>query len=138
MAWTTQITNKIIIDGLLKVVVEFSDGIQTFKDRYETRNAQDANWLNYNIARRISDLEGVVAFADTIPIGTFTPTAIVTEVVVDETKLTPKEKYARKLKKLESLISAIKKGIISETDVDFIATKQWLIDNWSINYFDLF
>lgn len=138
MAWTTEIKSKTIVNGLLQVVVEFNDGTQTFTDRYETRSLQDANWLNDNVVRRINDLEGVVTFAGTINVGVFVPTAIVVEVVVDETKLTPKERYARKLKKFESLTSAIKKGIISNTDVDFLATKQWLTDNWSINFFDLF
>jgi hypothetical protein len=52
MAWTTEITSKIIVDGLLKVEVAFSDGKQVFKDRYETRSLQDVNWLDENIKRR--------------------------------------------------------------------------------------
>jgi hypothetical protein len=136
--WTTEIKSKEITDGLLKVTVGFTDGKQTFTDRYETRSTQDANWLNDNIARRISDLEGVVAFADTIPVGIFTTIKAPVEVVVDETKLTPREKYAKKLEKFEKLTNTIKKGIINDTDVDFIATKKWLSDNWNINYFDLF
>ena len=135
--WTTKITQKQIVSGLLQVVVEFTDGTQTFTDRYETRSTQDVNWLNDNIARRISDLEGVVSFADSITVGAFVPTKTV-EVVVDESKLTPKERYARKLQKFEKLTNTIKKGIINDTDPDFVATKAWLTTNWNINYFDLF
>jgi hypothetical protein len=135
--WTTEIKSKTIVNGLLQVVVSFSDGKQTFTDRYETRSSQDGNWLNDNIKRRITDLEGVVSFADTITVGAFVPIKAV-EVVVDESKLTPREKYAKKLEMFEKLVNAIKKGVISEAYPDFIATKAWLSANWNINYFDLF
>jgi hypothetical protein len=135
MAWTTEITSKIIVDGLLKVEVAFSDGKQVFKDRYETRSLQDANWLDENIKRRIADLEGVVTLADTIATGAY----IAKEPLpVDDTKITAKELYAKELAKFEKLVGVIKKGIIADDNVDFLASKQWLINNWSIDYIDLF
>ena len=130
MAWTTEITSKIIVDGLLKVEVAFSDGKQIFKDRYETRNLQDDNWLNDNIKRRISDLDGVIALADTIVKGEY----IVKEPLPVEPVITPKELYQKSLRKYNVLLRFVNDGIIENTNKDFVEAKDYLIKNFDISY----
>ena len=93
--WVTEIKSKTITNGLLQVVVSFSDGKQTFTDRYETRSTQDSNWLDENIKRRIADLDGVVSFADTIQVGVYSSET--KQDIIDNTILTKKDEYKNKL-----------------------------------------
>lgn len=133
--WTTEIISKSISNGVLQVVVSFSDGTQTFTDKYETRNGQDANWLNDNIKRRIDDLTSVVAFADTITLGNY---QIVEPVPTPEEPLEGKALYERKLKKFERMVAAIRKGATTDQNVNFINLKKWLKNNFDEQYLDLF
>lgn len=136
MAWTATVNSKIITNGMLKVNVSFTDGTQTFTENFETRSGQDANWLNDNINRRITDLTSVIAFADTISTGVFTPTKA--EVTPIEQTLTGKALYEYRLKLFEAMVSAIRKGIITDTNTSFVNLKNWLKNNFADEYIDLF
>jgi hypothetical protein len=131
MAWTAEITDKIIVDGLLKVTVQFSDGKQVFKERYETKNLQDANWLNDAIKRTIINLDSVVAFVGTISTGIYDikpqPTPQPTDTAVI---------YLDKLRKLRTLKNLVDLEIITADNKDYLALKQYLITNYNFNYFD--
>jgi hypothetical protein len=75
----------------------------------------------------------VVTLADTIATGAY----IAKEPLpVDDTKITAKELYQRSLRKFNSLLWLVNDGIISDTDVDFIGVKKYLIENYNINYID--
>lgn len=132
--WTATINNKIITNGMLRVNVSFTDGTQTFTENYETRSGQDANWLNDNINRRINDLTSVISFADSIPIGVFTPT---TPAPTPE-PTSGKALYEFRLKKFEAMVSAIRKGLITDTNPSFVSLKTWLKNNFVDEYIDLF
>jgi hypothetical protein len=134
MAWTATVTGKTISNGLLQVVVAFNDGKQTFTDKYETRNLQDDNWLNDNIKRRISDLDGVITLADKISTGVFV-------VKPTDEKIEPtggRELYKSKLETFEKMVSAIRKGVITDKNESFVTLKTWLQTNFLDEYIDLF
>ena len=135
MAWTAQIKGKIITNGLLKVTVSFTDGKQTFSENYETRTSQDANWLNDNIKRRIDDLTSVEVFAESITVGAYEVKAV--EQTAQPT-LTGKALYEYRLKLFEAMVSAIRKGIITDTNTSFVNLKNWLKNNFADEYIDLF
>lgn len=126
MAWTATITSKIIVNGLLKVEVSYTDGTQTFLDKYETRNPEPT-WLRDNVRRRIKDLKVVVPFYNTMPIGVYDPGE-------DTTAPTNEEKYLAKLSKFRALQRMVDIGVITNTDSVYLNTKKYLIDNYNVYY----
>lgn len=126
MAWTATITSKIIVNGLLKVEVSYTDGTQTFLDRYETRNPE-ATWLRDNVRRRIKDLDVVVPFYNTMPTGVYDPGS---EVIVK----TDEEIYLNKLSKFRALQRMVDIGVITTANSVYVNTKHYLIDNYNIDY----
>lgn len=135
MAWTATINSKIITNGMLKVNVSFSDGTQTFSENYETRSGQDANWLNDNIKRRMDDLTSVEIFAESITVGAY---EVKSAEQTTEPTLTGKALYQHRLKLFEAMVSAIRKGIITDTNTSFVNLKNWLKNNFADEYIDLF
>lgn len=132
--WTSKILNKQIENGLLTLTVELTDGTTTVTDTISTRSGQPADWLNRMLYSRIEELTGLVAFEATIQTGMFTTTV---PPVVEEEPATMTQ-YEKKLRKFGQYVEAIRKGIITDTNVDFLACKQWLTDNFSadkVKYF---
>lgn len=127
MAWTTEIKSKIIVDGLLKVLVSFSDGTQTFTEKYETKNPEPT-WLEDSIAMTIKSLKTTISFADTLAIGGYDVKEI-TPVV-----LTSEEIYKKKLQKFRILKNMIDLEIISSTDAEYIKLKTYLVNNFNSDY----
>jgi len=133
--WTSEIITKNIVNGLLKVEVKFTkDDGTNFIDRYETRSEQDSNWLINNIKRRLTELETIQTFADNIPLGIIDVNVEPTTTVTN----TPVSEYKLKLDEFNKMVEFIKKGIITENNLDFIETKQWLKDNFSKDKINLF
>jgi len=126
MAWTATIASKIIVNGLLKVEVSYTDGAQTFNDRYETRNPE-VTWLRDNVRRRIKDLQVTVPFYNEITIGVYDPG---TEVITK----TDEEKYMDKLSKFRALQRMVDIEVIPNTDSVYVNTKQYLVDNYNIDF----
>jgi hypothetical protein len=130
--WETEVISNKIVNGLLKVEVRFTKDGKSFVDRYETRSAQDGEWLNDNIKRRINDLEGIELFTTSIPTG---------KIKVENPP--PKEKtdrdiYYGKLQEFNKLISVARKQLITEDHPEFKDTHKWLKDNFKPEYIDLF
>ena len=131
--WTAEVISKQVTDGLLGVEVRFTDGKTILTDRYETRSGQDIDWLKSNIQRRLSDLETVHQFADTISVGTFDIKAKPKTIVLEGNA-----EYKTKLNEFGKYVEAIKKGVVSEDNPDFIACHKWLKDNFSKDVISLF
>jgi len=127
MAWTAEITNKAISNGLLKVDVSFTDGTVIYRERYETRDPS-ATWLQDAVKQRIRELKAVIPFADAIVIGVYDPGE---DIPVE---LTDKEKYQKKLNKLISLRYLVDLDIIPISYDEYLNIKQYLIDNFNVNY----
>jgi hypothetical protein len=131
--WTIEVKSKEITDGLLRVVVHFTQGEEKFEEIFETRSGQDTGWLLRGIQRRVTDLESLYAYIDIIPLGKINLADAPIEQQQEE-----KTEYENKLQEFGKFVEAIKKGIITEDNPEFIATKQWLKDNFSkdiINFF---
>lgn len=131
--WTIEVKSKEITDGLLKVVVHFTQDEEKFEEVFETRSGQDTGWLLKGIQRRVTDLESLYAMIDIIPLG-----IINLEDAPIEQQLSEQSEYQEKLNEFGKFVEAIRKGVAAENNPEFIALKTWLKDNFSkdvINYF---
>jgi hypothetical protein len=126
MAWEATISTKVFVDGLLKVEVIYTDGIQTINDKYETRNPTNT-WLRDNVRRRIKELKNIELYYDSINTGVYDPGE---DVIVK----TDEEKYLDKLAKFRSLQRMVDIGVIPNTDTAYLNNKTYLINNYNINY----
>jgi hypothetical protein len=136
--YIAQVVSSELVDGLLKVIVSITNGIITVSREFNTRSSQDENWLKRMTKREVDDLNSLEKFAPTIIIGAIDLTEFTDVEPISEDILTPRGIYQSKLRELEGYISAIRKGVISDTNTDFIACKTWLTDFFDSSYIDLF
>lgn len=134
MKYTSEITNKDISDGLLTVQVRFTseDRSVIVQDAFSTRSPQDPDWLINAINRKATELEGLDAFIDTIPIG---------EVAPDTTTPTPataRDIYKADLALFNKLTNILRQGFIDADNADFVAVQDRLRVNFDSSYIDLF
>lgn len=121
MAYTTKVVSKQIEDGVLKVVVRFTKGTQTFTNRFETRSGDD-DWLDNVVARRLDDLENITSLRSKIIIGSFTPERKIPNAA--------NALYREKIQLFRKLHFEIQLGLIDDTDVDYVTLKLWLQTNF--------
>lgn len=135
MTYTARIIEKRRENGLLKVIVEYSDGINTFRDEIASRSAQDPNWISSEVQRRLTDLEGLDILEKSIQLGPVTLKSITTPKVKTSR---PKQEYEANYKKFTAWLEALRQGIVTVDRKAFVDLKQWLIDNWKDEYVELF
>lgn len=137
MSYTAKIFSKSIERDQLKVVVEFinSEDNTSFKDSFNTNQTQDIDWIDNAIKAKLKHLNGIKTLIQDIEIN-----KVVTEEVVPETdpQAGTKSAYKKDLDDLQKMINAISRGVMEKTNPDFLALKQKLKDNFSIEYIDLF
>ncbi len=135
MKYTARIISKNITNGLLTIEIEYrsEDGQDIFNDSVSTRSVQDENWLVDTVNRKLSELETIHSFADAITVGSPIEAIVVPTISVE---LAPKDEYKSKLEEFNKLQSALAKGFITPKDEEFIASLQWLRDNWTLEYLD--
>lgn len=137
MSYTAKIFSKIIERDQLKVVVEFtnSDDNSSFKDSFTTNQTQGSDWIDNAIKAKLKHLNGIKTLIEDIEIN-----KVVTEEVVPQSAppVGTKAAYKKDLDDLQKMINAISRGVMLKTNPDFLALKQKLKDNFSIDYIDLF
>ena len=137
MSYTAKIFSKIIERDQLKVVVEFtnSDDNSSFKDSFTTNQTQDSDWIDNAIKAKLKHLNGIKTLIEGIEIN-----KVVTEEVAPQSDppVGTKVAYKKDLDDLQKMINAISRGVMLKTNPDFLALKQKLKDNFSIDYIDLF
>lgn len=137
MSYTAKIFSKSIERDQLKVVVEFinSEDNTSFKDSFNTNQTQDIDWIDNAIKAKLKHLNGIKTLIQDIEIN-----KVVTEEVVPETEpqAGAKSAYKKDLDDLQKMINAISRGVMEKANPDFLALKQKLKDNFSIEYIDLF
>lgn len=137
MSYTAKIFSKSIERDQLKVVVEFTntDDNTSFKDSFTTNQLQDVDWIDNAIKNKLKHLNGIKSLIQDIEIN-----KVVTEDASQqpEPEVGTKSKYKKDLDDLQKMINAISRGIMLKTDPNFLALKQKLKDNFSVDYIDLF
>lgn len=131
--YTAKIISKSITDGLLTVVIEYSDGKTSFQDKMVSRSGQADDWVEQEVKRRIAELEGLSALQSKISTGAV---SVATEKPVGVK--TAKDTYAEKLREFEAWLNALRQGVTTVDRPAFVALKQWLHDNWQDEYLELY
>ncbi len=138
--YTAEIISNTVENGMLTVIVRYSDGKDTFDDTIQTNQKQSDTWLNDMIARRLKEVHGVVEMSPKVKLG---PVDVITSNLNQEPsqvkgKLSPKEEYANDLKLFNKFLDAMRVGATDEKNAEFIALKAKLKKNFDSSYLDLF
>lgn len=129
--YSASILSKETIKGVLRVIVQFSNGTDTFNEEFATSSGLDANWLKKAVSRRLDDLNSLSAI-DTTP-GAFDPT--VTDPTPTQAE-SDRKTYSQKLIQLRRMTALQQLGIIAANDATVTSLKTWLKDNYKPNYLD--
>ncbi len=132
MTYTARIVEAQRQDGQLRVIVEYTNGTAVVRDSMTTKSAQDGDWIAREARRRTAELDGLEMFAAGIvagPIDLMPPEPPVT---------TPRERYAAKLTEFRWWTEALRNGFAPVAKPEFVAARQWLMDNFDVAYLDLF
>jgi hypothetical protein len=135
MGYKANVISKQFNNGLLTVVIEYTDGITTFTDKMTSRSGQDENWINDEVKRRLSDLDGVEVLKGAIALGQVIPDALPKKHV---TPSEPKAEYEANLKVFTAWLEALRQGLVTTDRKAFVELRQWLQDNWIDEYVELF
>lgn len=142
MAYTAEIIKRGIVDGNLKVVVKYTDDsvdpVVSFNDSFITSQKQDDDWALKQIKKKLKELNTLKPMLNKIDLN-----VTITEDVVENPADPPtvpgtKAAYKKDLDDYQKMINAISRGVMEKTNPDFLALKQKLKDNFSIEYIDLF
>lgn len=132
MAFTAKIVNKIWKNGQLTVELEYTDGTRTFHDSMVSRSGQVVDWVESEVERRLNDLAGLDALAESIEFG---PVAV---NAVRSARVEPVSEYETKLRQFNAWLEALRQGVTPVDRPAFVALKMWLRDNWQDEYLELF
>ena len=137
MEYTVEIKSAVVSDGMLTVKVQFTsdDGTQIVHDSFLTRSGQDESWLKKKIADRIVELQGVNDLLAKIQVGEF---AVETNPDAADASLSPKELYAADLETFNTMVSAMRKGVIDQDNESFQLLQQKLKADFCDDYLDLY
>jgi len=124
--YTAQSIDKMIENGRLSVVVEFTDGTDTFTETFYTTSGNDSHWLINRTADKLADLNSLSVYASGLELG-----EIAARVAVEPTE---KSEWQGEVQKLQSMKEAISLGVVNETDQEFIAQQKKVKDTFSKNF----
>lgn len=136
MTYIATILNKTIKNGILKVTVTFSNNEtnDSFNFDFSTTQNQSETWLNEQIQNKLQHLNSLQNVLNSIQIG-----STISQTEIQSTPVnTSYEDYKNNLKRFQQMVNAIQKGIITKDNPDFIALKDQLRSDFSIDYIDLF
>lgn len=137
--YKAEIIEKKFEGGLFSVVVKYvKDDGKFFFQTFQTNVPQDASWPTEQIKKRLAEVNDLENSAPDLAVGT---------EILHEVKPTPtpstvddvaKAEYRKKYQEFMSFVSAIDKTFATEEHPDFVARKQWLTDNFTPDYLDIF
>lgn len=106
--WNAKIADKKFENGVLAVIVAFSNGTTEHTEVFTIRNGAE---LAGNINRRLDEMNALETFVSTLEIGDYEREAV--------QEMSPKMVLDVKLATLESLKKLVEAGAIKETDKEF-------------------
>lgn len=131
--YSASIVDRAIVQGVLRVKVQYTNGEDTFNDTIETSQTQDKDWAQRQIAQRLKHLNTLPDLHDSIELGT-----TITEDLPAAVAQTDREKYVADYVIFNKMAAGMQLGIVSRDNADFLALKQKLADNFKPEYADIF
>ncbi|MBP9715206.1 MAG: hypothetical protein KBD52_01830 [Candidatus Pacebacteria bacterium] len=136
--YKAQIKDKKITNGVLSIIVSFSDEDtkDTFTDTFQTNQDQPKEWLDEQISRKLKHLNSLQNIKENIEVGA----EVVLKEKVEDIQATDKDKesYKKDLQDFNKMVGAAQQGIMTRDNKDFLELKKKLADNFKTEYLDLF
>ena len=120
MAWTARVTDKQFVDGVVKVSLEFTDGVKTVSETYVS-SAPSETWIADTVRDRINALK--VGSAFDIPIGSIIPSDPIP--TPDDFGL-----FRSRMQLLVLVKVLIDLGLILPTNPEVVALGDWVKSNF--------
>lgn len=123
MGWTAKITDKKIINDVVSIIVEYTDGENVATKQYKT-STPETGWLERLVGRDIKRIEELYKFD--VVVGSAIEPVYASKVVVD-TEISEYEEAKAKLDAVKDLISLGIVNINSEqlTDIKMKIGSTW-------------
>lgn len=131
--YTASIVDRAIVQGVLRVKVQYTNGEDSFNDTIETSQMQDKDWAQKQIAQRLKHLNALPDLHDSIEIGTE-----ITQDLPALTAQTEREQYVADYTTFNKMAVAAQAGIIDRDNPHFLALKKKLGDGFKPEYADIF
>lgn len=128
--WTATVLSKQFVNGLLTVMVNYTNGVENFNETHTTTSPEN-DWLNDIIKRKIEGLNKCDSAFNIITLGEF-------EIIKDKSHSPEWINYRDNIERLNTYTNLIRKGIMMESDAKFNELKTWLTDNFKDEYVDMF
>lgn len=132
--YNAKILDVHFFQGVITVLVEFSNNIDSFRDTYSTSQAQPDTWIHDHITKRLKDINSLPALLSTITVGQ----TIDGLPAPQENAPSPRQQYRSDLARFNRFVSALAMGFTTQQNDEFIALKKKLTDNFLPEYLDLF
>lgn len=129
--YSPSILSTDIRQGKLYIIVQFTDGTDTFNEEFVTNSGADPDWLKKAVGRRLADINSLSELKPEL--GTFDPTIPAAPIPQAEMK---KRNYREKLVSLQRLSQLVQLGVIPSGDSTVASAKQWLKDNYQPEFLD--
>jgi hypothetical protein len=127
--FTATITKKSFAEGVMQVVVEFSNGTITFTRAFNINSADD---LKRQVRNEITRLNELAELATTLPDGSYTPTETTppapTQAVLD------KQEWFPDFTRLERVQELVTLGVLTGTETAVVALRNKVKTNFKPAY----
>jgi len=134
MAWTASVINVQKTEGLVKVTVEYTDGVSPFYEVYQAK-APGPTWIPDNVRNRIALLDA--ADAVVIPLGSVTPSDP-PDPPDPPVPVDPEESlFMRRMEILQTVKVLIDLGYVPASNPKVVALGSWITARMA-TYFDKF
>lgn len=134
MSYTARVVETQVQNGQLAVLLEYSNGAQTFRDKMTSRGGQAGDWVEREVERRLAELDGLDTLATKIQPGEVKPKKKDEPQPQDSGRAA----YEAKLREFEAWLQALRQGVVTVERPAFVALKDWLRANWRDEYIELF
>jgi len=118
MAYTARIIRKEKEDGLLRITVEYTNGVDIVRQNIQLNTVPDTDWLKRKIKNRIQELESLDTYVDSVEVGAVDVSGV--GITIDpsdsEASIFQRDYYL-----LDKMKRAVEIGIIEATNTNLVA-----------------
>ena len=119
MAWTANITNKEMVNGVVNVTIQFSDGVRTVTETFRSGSPTET-WIPDTVRNRLVQIESASAFD--VAIGPATPSVAPAK---DDAVL-----FRNRVQLLVAVRALIDLGVVKADNAQVVAMEDWVKANF--------
>jgi len=118
MAYTAKIVRKEKEDGLLRITVEYTNGVDIVRQNIQLNTVPDTDWLKRKIKNRIQELESLDTYVDSVEVGAVDVSGVGTMIDPSDSEASI---FQRDYYLLDKMKRAVEIGIIEATNTNLVA-----------------